>query len=64
MVSRTNCTVFVNIRILLELSGSFKDIIDYKIKVMKEMRVNAYRSSHHFASKELLEAAINMEFLS
>lgn len=33
-----------------------KDIIDYKIKVMKEMGVNAYRSSHHFASKELLEA--------
>lgn len=32
-----------------------KDIIHYKIKVMKAMGVNAYRSAHHFASKELLE---------
>lgn len=33
-----------------------QDILDYKIKIMKEMGVNAYRSAHHFASKELLEA--------
>ncbi|MCY7154580.1 DUF4982 domain-containing protein [Streptococcus gallolyticus subsp. gallolyticus] len=31
-----------------------KDIIHYKIKIMKEMGVNAYRSAHHFASKDLL----------
>lgn len=31
-------------------------IIDYKIKVLKKMGVNALRSSHHFASKELLDA--------
>ncbi|MBO0451779.1 sugar-binding domain-containing protein [Candidatus Enterococcus murrayae] len=33
-----------------------QDIIDYKVKVMKEMGVNAWRSAHHFASEELLEA--------
>jgi beta-galactosidase len=33
-----------------------QDVIDYKIKTMKEMGVNAYRSAHHFASKELLNA--------
>lgn len=31
-------------------------INDYKIKVLKEMGVNALRSSYHFASKELLDA--------
>ncbi|WP_288558003.1 glycoside hydrolase family 2 TIM barrel-domain containing protein [uncultured Lactobacillus sp.] len=31
-------------------------IIDYKINVLKKMGVNALRSSHHFASKELLDA--------
>lgn len=33
-----------------------QDIIDYKISTLKEMGVNALRSSHHFASQELLEA--------
>lgn len=33
-----------------------QDIIDYKVKTMKEMGVNAWRSAHHFASEELLEA--------
>ena len=33
-----------------------QDVIDYKIKTLKEMGVNALRSSHHFASKELLDA--------
>ncbi|WP_086347816.1 glycoside hydrolase family 2 TIM barrel-domain containing protein [Candidatus Enterococcus clewellii] len=32
-----------------------KDILRYKLLKMKEMGVNAYRSAHHFASKELLE---------
>lgn len=33
-----------------------QDIVDYKIKTMKEMGVNAWRSAHHFASEELLTA--------
>lgn len=33
-----------------------QDIIDYKIKTLKKMGVNALRSSHHFASQELLDA--------
>ncbi|NUE97236.1 glycoside hydrolase family 2 protein [Lactobacillus melliventris] len=33
-----------------------QDIIDFKVKRLKEMGVNALRSSHHFASKELLNA--------
>lgn len=33
-----------------------QDILDYKVKVLKDMGVNAYRSAHHFASKELLSA--------
>lgn len=33
-----------------------QDIVDYKIKTMKEMGVNAWRSAHHFASEELMEA--------
>lgn len=33
-----------------------QDIVDYKVKTMKEMGVNAWRSAHHFASAELLEA--------
>lgn len=33
-----------------------QDILDYKMKVLKDMGVNAYRSAHHFASKELLSA--------
>lgn len=32
-----------------------KDILRYKLLKMKEMGVNAYRSAHHFASKDLLE---------
>ena len=33
-----------------------QDIIDYKIKTLKRMGINALRSSHHFASEELLDA--------
>lgn len=33
-----------------------QDIVDYKVKVMKKMGVNAWRSTHHFASEELLNA--------
>lgn len=33
-----------------------QDIVDYKVKVMKNMGVNAWRSTHHFASEELLNA--------
>jgi len=33
-----------------------QDIVNYKIKVMKNMGVNALRSTHHFASEELLNA--------
>ena len=33
-----------------------QDIVDYKITTFKKMGVNALRSSHHFASKELLSA--------
>ncbi|MBP2058258.1 beta-galactosidase [Lactobacillus colini] len=33
-----------------------QDIVNYKIKTLKEMGINALRSSHHFASKELLNA--------
>ena len=33
-----------------------QDIVDYKVKVMKKMGVNAWRSTHHFASEELLKA--------
>ncbi|KAF1298330.1 glycoside hydrolase [Enterococcus sp. JM4C] len=31
-----------------------KDILRYKLRQMKAMGVNAYRSAHHFASRELL----------
>lgn len=31
-----------------------QDIIDYKLQVLKEMGINAIRSTHHFASAELL----------
>lgn len=31
------------------------DIIDYKIKTLKRMGINTLRSSHHFASEELLD---------
>lgn len=33
-----------------------QDLVDYKVKMMKAMGVNAWRSTHHFASEELLEA--------
>lgn len=33
-----------------------QDIVDYKVKIMKEMGINAWRSAHHFASEELLDA--------
>lgn len=33
-----------------------QDIVDYKIEVMKKMGVNAWRSAHHFASEQLLDA--------
>ncbi|WP_057770991.1 glycoside hydrolase family 2 TIM barrel-domain containing protein [Lactobacillus selangorensis] len=33
-----------------------QDIINYKVKLLKEMGVNALRSSHHFAAPELLNA--------
>lgn len=33
-----------------------QDIVDYKVSVMKKMGVNAWRSTHHFASEELLDA--------
>lgn len=33
-----------------------QDLVDYKIQTMKAMGVNAWRSAHHFASKELLAA--------
>lgn len=33
-----------------------QDIIDYKIETLKRMGINALRSSHHFASEELLDA--------
>ncbi|KRN99304.1 hypothetical protein IV57_GL000360 [Companilactobacillus kimchiensis] len=33
-----------------------QDIVDYKVKLMKKMGVNAWRSTHHFASPELLQA--------
>lgn len=33
-----------------------QDIINYKIKTLKDMGVNALRSCHHFASRELLNA--------
>ncbi|MFC0276554.1 sugar-binding domain-containing protein [Enterococcus devriesei] len=33
-----------------------QDIVDYKVKIMKDMGVNAWRSAHHFASEELLTA--------
>lgn len=33
-----------------------QDIVDFKVKKMKEMGVNAWRSAHHFASEELLTA--------
>ncbi|GEO57116.1 sugar-binding domain-containing protein [Companilactobacillus bobalius] len=33
-----------------------QDIVNYKVKVMKNMGVNAWRSTHHFASEELLNA--------
>lgn len=33
-----------------------QDLVNYKVKTMKEMGVNAWRSAHHFASEELLDA--------
>ena len=33
-----------------------QDILDFKVKMMKQMGVNAWRSSHNFAAKELLDA--------
>ncbi|MFC6200341.1 glycoside hydrolase family 2 TIM barrel-domain containing protein [Lactiplantibacillus nangangensis] len=33
-----------------------QDLMDYKVSVMKKMGVNAWRSSHQFASEELLSA--------
>lgn len=33
-----------------------QDIIDFKVKRLKKMGVNALRSAHHFASEELLNA--------
>ncbi|MGI6154658.1 MAG: sugar-binding domain-containing protein [Enterococcus lemanii] len=33
-----------------------QDLVDYKIQTMKAIGVNAWRSAHHFASKELLSA--------
>lgn len=33
-----------------------QDLVDYKVKTMKEMGVNAWRSAHHFASEALLDA--------
>ena len=32
-----------------------KDIVAFKLRKLKEMGVNAYRSAHHFASKDLLD---------
>jgi len=32
-----------------------KDIVEFKLLKLKEMGVNAYRSAHHFASKDLLD---------
>lgn len=37
-----------------------QDIIDFKVRRLKEMGVNALRSSHHFASEELLNACDRM----
>ncbi|MEE6716682.1 glycoside hydrolase family 2 TIM barrel-domain containing protein [Schleiferilactobacillus harbinensis] len=33
-----------------------QDIVDYKVHLLKQMGVNAWRSAHHFASEELLNA--------
>ena len=33
-----------------------QDIVDFKVRTMKDMGVNAWRSAHHFASGELLDA--------
>lgn len=40
-----------------------QDILDFKVKTMKAMGINAWRSSHHFASKELLAACDRMGIL-
>ncbi|QEA51965.1 glycoside hydrolase family 2 TIM barrel-domain containing protein [Loigolactobacillus coryniformis] len=40
-----------------------QDIVDYKIKILKEMGVNAIRSTHHFASTELLTACDRLGIL-
>lgn len=34
-----------------------QDLVNYKVRQMKKMGVNAWRSAHHFASTELLKAA-------
>ncbi|MGF2054716.1 sugar-binding domain-containing protein [Vagococcus fluvialis] len=40
-----------------------QDIVDYKIEVMKKMGVNAWRSAHHFASEQLLDACDRLGIL-
>ena len=40
-----------------------KDIATYKIKLLKEMGMNAYRASHHPASKDILEACDRLGML-
>lgn len=32
-----------------------QDIVDFKVRMMKDMGVNAWRSAHHFASGDLLD---------
>lgn len=40
-----------------------KDMATYKIKLLKEMGMNAYRASHHPASKDILEACDRLGML-
>ncbi len=40
-----------------------QDIIDYKLQILKEMGINAIRSTHHFASNELLTACDRLGML-
>ena len=40
-----------------------RDMARYKIKLLKEMGVNAYRASHHPASKDILEACDELGML-
>lgn len=37
-----------------------RDIVDFKVRTMKDMGVNAWRSAHHFASGDLLDACDRM----